>query len=563
MTQKNDTASTFGRWSELSASVSEAGYGPVWHTANGTEAKPLYMKEDVHPFLNDMKGVQNLLRAGANKSTFGWRALQILTPQNEKSVRQAQQEMMGVEWLLPADQWNKATYRDIENIASYRLAFLTGAPDDVLRCQQKMNERSVKDINLLIDILSVVDERAFDVFEESVAKVWEQQNGENVFFCLNTDRLHNSGATQQTALAAGMSAVVDLIELGKERDWDTSKLFASFVLRVSVTGHFFEEIASLRALRSAWDQLQRNYDVSPQPLQIFAETAYRTKAAIDEEGNLLRAMNEAFAAVVGGADAVTILPFDSSSKPRSAAWRYAYNMHVILNEEAGVGAVQDPAAGSYAVESLTESAAQKLWQAFLQLEKTGGFRANIENGSLSKQVEVERQQLSETVKKGDMVLVGVNRYAAEQKEEIPHYERQEDALFPPYRTSMPFEDLRTKAYRTVAKSIPVLTFGNVKLAKRSADEWIDRLGTIGWAAYWEQNEEEALENDIVILCGEDEVWQRQVTDRMSDWQQTHPNVRFLCWSTEDVPVKEQIERASSRFEECVRIVERLQGGDHS
>ena len=92
--------------------------------------------------------------------------------------------------------------------------------------------------------------------------------------------------------------------------------------------------------------------------------------------NMLRTTVAAFAAGVGGADAVTVLPFDSPlGAPDAFGRRIARNTSHLLIDESHVATVADPAGGAYAVEKLTDDLAVAAWELFGRLEEGAGPRA--------------------------------------------------------------------------------------------------------------------------------------------------------------------------------------------
>src|SRR5690606_10264874 len=107
------------------------------------------------------------------------------------------------------------------------------------------------------------------------------------------------------------------------------------------------EIAKLRAFRVLWNALAHGYGVENSRVPVFTETALRTYSSLDPYVNLLRAGNEAFSAVIGGTDVLTVHPHDIVTGPDARSARYARNIQHVTREEPQVQAVLDPAGGSY------------------------------------------------------------------------------------------------------------------------------------------------------------------------------------------------------------------------
>ncbi len=99
--------------------------------------------------------------------------------------------------------------------------------------------------------------------------------------------------------------------------------------------------------------------------------------------NMLRTTVACLGAGVGGADAVTVLPFDHSlGLPDAFARRIARNTSTILIEESHLARVIDPAGGSWYVERLTDELAHAAWGFFQEIERAGGQAAALRSGTI-------------------------------------------------------------------------------------------------------------------------------------------------------------------------------------
>ena len=112
-------------------------------------------------------------------------------------------------------------------------------------------------------------------------------------------------------------------------------------------------------------------------MRLHVRTPRRNKSAYDRYTNLLRVTTEAFAAVVGGCDQLTVEPFGFDA-------HLALNVQRILQEESHLDAVADPAGGSYYIEALTDSLAREAWKLFQQVEAEGGYAKALASGSIDK-----------------------------------------------------------------------------------------------------------------------------------------------------------------------------------
>lgn len=153
---------------------------------------------------------------------------------------------------------------------------------------------------------------------------------------------------------------------------DAAKLIE---FRYAATDEQFPTIAKFRAARQLWARVLEVSGVTGAEQRQHAVTSRPMFSKYDPYVNMLRGTVAAFAAGVGGADAVTVLPFDSANgRPDAFGRRIARNVSHLLIDESHVAVVTDPAGGSYAVEQLTADTAAKGWSEFVQIE------AEWENG---------------------------------------------------------------------------------------------------------------------------------------------------------------------------------------
>jgi methylmalonyl-CoA mutase len=127
--------------------------------------------------------------------------------------------------------------------------------------------------------------------------------------------------------------------------------------------------------------------------------------------NLLRTTVAAFAAGVGGADAVTVLPFDTRlGIPDALGRRMARNTSSLLISESHVAAVTDPAGGSHAVEILTAELAEAGWAEFQRIERSGGILAVLADGSLQARFAVTAAERAQRIATRRQPITGVSEF---------------------------------------------------------------------------------------------------------------------------------------------------------
>lgn len=180
---------------------------------------------------------------------------------------------------------------------------------------------------------------------------------------------------------------------------------------VAVDHDQFLSIAKLRALRLLFARFREVVGAPPKTLRIHAETSRRMLTARDPHNNLVRATIATFAAGVGGADSITVAPYDAVQGAASpAARRLARNTQHLLLDEAHISRVADPACGSGAVESLTASLCERAWAMFQAIEADDGVLASLERGALAEGLAAGRAALSDAAAGGRLPIVGVTVY---------------------------------------------------------------------------------------------------------------------------------------------------------
>jgi len=148
---------------------------------------------------------------------------------------------------------------------------------------------------------------------------------------------------------------------------------AQITLEVTADVDVFATVAKLRALRHCWATVLEHSGQPVDSTQIVAVSADRWLTEVDPWVNLLRGTAATLGAVVGGAEAVTLAPFDSAAGlPGDLGRRMARNTQLLLQDESGIGRVLDPAGGSWYIESFTDELARAAWKFFQRIEAAGG-----------------------------------------------------------------------------------------------------------------------------------------------------------------------------------------------
>ncbi|RHW41137.1 methylmalonyl-CoA mutase [Neobacillus notoginsengisoli] len=294
---------------------------------------------------------------------------------------------------------------------------------------------------------------------------------------VDTSVFHHGGASATQELAAAAASGVYYIEQLLEAGMQLNEIFRNIVFKFSIGANFFMEIAKLRAARIIWNRIGELYgvDESSRGMIIAAETSKFTVTQADPHVNLLRAGNEAFAAVLGGIHYLHVEPFNALGGATPFSERIARNVQLILREEALLDKVADPAGGSWFIENLTEQLAEKTWALFGKIDSLGGILSVLESGWLQKEINETMNQRVSDVKSGKQTIVGTNHYAkwSEKIEKVPDSYQVEGNEIPQTRLSVTFEELRlrTVALENAGKQtgVGLICLGSLKESKPPAD----------------------------------------------------------------------------------------------
>ncbi len=203
-----------------------------------------------------------------------------------------------------------------------------------------------------------------------------------------TSPYHDAGATAVDELSLAIAAGVEVLRGLAAQGESAIDAAARVLFAYSISDDLFLEIAKLRAARQLWWKVLAATGVEEAEVWIHARESLRGRSQQDPRTNLLRGTARCFAASVGGADSVALTPFDQGSEsPSSRGRRLALLTQQVLEQEAFLGRVADPAAGSWYLESLTDRLARGGWRQFRELESHGGMVRCLRDGRVRALVE--------------------------------------------------------------------------------------------------------------------------------------------------------------------------------
>jgi methylmalonyl-CoA mutase len=348
---------------------------------------------------------------------------------------------------------------------------------------------------------------------------------------VHANYLKNAGSTIVQELAFGLSMANDYLASAISSGFSVIELAPKIRFNFAIGPEYFMEIAKIRAARYLWAKIVEAYGHSGTnvaKMKIHSVTAEYNQTIYDPYVNMLRSTTESMAAVIGGTDSLTVLPFNIQfDNANSFSERIARNQQILLKKESYLDKVADPSAGAYFVEDLTNSIIEAAWKLILEVEEKGGYFAAFKQGFIQENIAKTAQKRDANLASKQEILLGTNQYPnfkEKAKETIKVKAKKpgkgascEGKVAEPikiYRAAEAFEELRLATENSgKTPMVFLLTYGNLAMRKARATfatnffacagfEVIDNLGF----ATPKEGIDAAIDSkaEIVVICSSDE-----------------------------------------------------------
>ena len=357
---------------------------------------------------------------------------------------------------------------------------------------------------------------------------------ENVGKCLpgykvlnvNGQHFANAGASAVQELGFAVASAHEYLQEMLNRGLKAEDVLPKMKITLSVGPSYFLEMAKFRAARWLWASVASQYTSNPelQKITIHGVSSLYNKTLYDLYNNMLRNTTEAMSAALGGADEITILPHDFIlGKESEFGDRIARNVQLLLKEESHFADVADPAAGSYYIESLTQSVAEHAWKQFQMIEENGGFRKAMESGLIKSEIGKTAAKREKDIAARKMVYVGVNNYPNTKEEftqaaDFMNAAKDEGNALNMRRGAWSFEQIRLRTDKHVAAGkkrprVTMLQFGNIAMRNARAIFATNFFGMAGYEITTVLNDDSVMDGvkkaldekpGIIVLCSSDE-----------------------------------------------------------
>ncbi len=332
-------------------------------------------------------------------------------------------------------------------------------------------------------------------------------------FTIHCAAFADAGATAVEEAGFALAAGVDFLAALAERGVEVNHAAAALEFSFAVGSNYFLEIAKLRAFRILWARAVESFGGTHEAAKarIAARTSKWNKTIYDPCVNILRATTEAMAAVLGGADAVTVAPFDACYEaPDEASRRLARNTQLLLKHEALLGRVADAGGGSYALETITDFLARESWRVMQEIEARGGFRKAQAEGMIAQALARSLAAREEAVASRRRVLAGTNQFANPAERALGRVDEQH--MQSELRGARVYEDLRLRTERHAAAGgkrprILLAEIGDAKMRAARATFAADFFVCAGFEMqtrrFKKAEEIASADADLIVLCSAD------------------------------------------------------------
>ncbi|MBZ4642720.1 MAG: methylmalonyl-CoA mutase [Deferribacteraceae bacterium] len=233
--------------------------------------------------------------------------------------------------------------------------------------------------------------------------------------------IQEAGANCALELAFTLADGLEYIRAALSKSLNIDQFAPRLSFFFAIGMNFFMEIAKLRAARLLWSKIVNEFnpkDPRSMALRTHCQTSGWSLTEQDPYNNVIRTTIEAMAAVLGGTQSLHTNALDEAiALPTEFSARIARNTQIIIQEETNICNVIDPLGGSYYIETLTNTLAEKAWEIIEEVEELGGMTKAIETGMPKLRIEESAARKQARIDAGLDTIVGVNKYRLEN--EVP------------------------------------------------------------------------------------------------------------------------------------------------
>ncbi|SIQ10589.1 methylmalonyl-CoA mutase subunit beta [Maribacter ulvicola] len=376
----------------------------IWNSPEGIKVKPFYHLDDLD---HVVVGSAHFSSWNIGQNIYAGNAIMA----NEKALKSIEKGAEAIQFVIPSEAVDIITILNNINLSEVKvylsMQFLSKMYiENVLDSIPQANKIhfQIDPIGHLAKSGNWYKSMPLDILLVNELSTLPIEN----LLSINVSLYENAGADMVQQLAYAMSHANEYLHILQEGGNLGSLKTIEF--KFAIGGNYFFEIAKLKAIRILWDALTKEYDISV-PCHIMSQPSKRNKTIYDYNVNMLRTTTECMSAVLGGSDTVFNLNYNAVyKKDNDFADRIALNQLILLKEESYFDKVENPAEGSYYIETITSQLAEKALILFKSIEKDGGFLKQLKNHTIQNRIAESARKQQEKFNTKKMVLVGTNAY---------------------------------------------------------------------------------------------------------------------------------------------------------
>ncbi len=481
----------------------------VWQSEDGLAVKPYYRAEDIArlEYLNAAPG--NFPYVRGTHETGDWRIREEIDADDPAQANQAA-------FSAVAAGAEEIAFRNVRIKSASDLTTLLAnlqeipvhfqnADENLIRLLIERQKTSPVSMSTGCDPLTNLD---------FAAEVAAAAPPTLVPFTINAG-LEESGATAVQEIGFTLAAGIDFLAEMQSRKLDVNRAAASVAFSFAIGTNYFFQMAKLRAFRMLWAQAVESFGGTRESAKarIYARTSRWNETIYDPHVNVLRGTTEAMSAILGGADSISVAPFDECYKaPDDASRRLARNTQILLKQEALLSCVSDPGGGSYCIEIITDFLAREGWKTMQGIEAAGGYRKARSEGQIKKAVEQSLAAKEKAVVSRRHIFTGTNQHPNLSEKALDRID--DSRLSGEKRGAQIYEQLRLRTERHAAQGgktprVLLAEIGDVKMRAARSGFAANFFGCAGFAVVTKrfdnvsEIEIAAHDAELIVLCSSD------------------------------------------------------------
>lgn len=260
----------------------------------------------------------------------------------------------------------------------------------------------------------------FKSSEEWISVAQQTKHKVHQPFGVNGFQVHQAGGTTWQEIAISLAEAHELLLAQIQQGLTVDEAAGNIHFVLGIGSSFFYEIAKFRAFRSLWTKVVSAYKPEHRCSNcatVTAQTGLVYMSVNDPYTNLLRQTTQALSAVIGGVNQLNVIPYDLYTNAQKSGFtdRMATNISLVLKEESYMDKVIDPAGGSYAIDQLTDTIAERAWTEFQAIERGGGINNESVRSKLAQEITEKAQQRVALYRDKKATLIGVTIFPNPEK----------------------------------------------------------------------------------------------------------------------------------------------------